>query len=259
MVLGPGKACGAGAVLVLYRLTMIQEILQSFKYPFVGERFPKRFLLGCAVSLIPLLGGIVGLGYALKTMKEIMAGNESLPRWEDFIGLFLSGIKVIGIFLVYGIAFFLPFSLGLLCILAIPTAIATNIGFLLLALSGILFLSSAFIVPMALIFMIHGGGSMREALRFEDVLITIRNTGSSYIVRSFVVWLIALLFALVMSLVISIWLGHLFVMAVAFYFLLIASFLFGREGREVFSEEGVAGARRIDGMHDEKNIFLTKV
>jgi hypothetical protein len=237
-----GAVCETRTVLVPFRLTMLQEILQSFKYPFIGERLPKRFLLGCVVSLIPLLGTTVALGYALKTMKEIMAGDESLPRWEDFIGLFVSGIKVIGICLVYGIAFFLPFSLGLLCILVIPDVIATNIGFLLLALSGIFFLSSAFIVPMALIFMIHEGGSMRAAFRFEDVLITIRDTSSTYVVRSLFVWVIALLFAAIMMLVISIWLGHLFVMAVVFYFLLIASYFFGKEGRDTFSDRRVASA-----------------
>jgi hypothetical protein len=224
---------------------MKTEIIEAFKYPFKGEKYPKRFLLGCVVSLIPLFGNLAALGYVVKSMQGVLAGDEEVPRWEDLIGLFSWGIKAVGVMLIYGLAFMVPLSIGLFFILVIPHVIAVNIGFIFLVMSSILFLSSVFVIPMALIFMIKSGGSFHEALRFEDVLITIRDTASTYVVRSFFVWIIGLLFIAFMLLVISIKFGHLFVVVPIFYFLLIASYIFGMEGKT-----DPAGARR-DGAKAE--------
>jgi hypothetical protein len=210
---------------------MWSEIVSAFKYPFIGERYPKRFLLGCAISLIPLLGNLIAVGYAVKSTREVIGGATEIPRWEDLIGLLLTGTKCLGIFIVYGLVSLVPFSLGLFFILVIPHVIAVNIGFIFLVLSLILFLSSTFVVPMAILFMIRAGGSFRAALRFEDVLIAVRYMADTYVVRSLCVWVIGFLFIAVMLLVISIPFGHFFAMIPAFYFLLIASYIFGMEGR----------------------------
>lgn len=218
---------------------MWSEIIRAFKFPFAGERYPKRFLVGCAVSLVPLLGSFITLGYAVRNTQGVMEGFQEIPRWEDFIGLLLLGIKSFGIFCIYGLVSLVPFSLGLFFILVIPHVIAVNIGFVFLILSSILFLSSAFVVPMGILFMIHAKGSFRAALRFEDVLIAVKKMATTYVLRSVSVWIIGALFLMVMLLVISIPLGHFFAMIPAFYFFLIASYIFGMEGRLDFSgEEG---------------------
>ena len=210
---------------------MWSEIIRAFKYPFIGEKYPKRFLLGCAISLVPLLGSLIAAGYAIRSTREVMEGATEIGRWEDFIGLLLMGIKGLGIFFVYGLVSLVPFSLGLFFILVIPHVIAVNIGFVFLILSAILFLSSAFIVPMAILFMIRAGGSFRAALRFEDVVIAVRDYATTYVIRSLCVWAIGFSFVALMLLVISIPLGHFFAMIPAFYFLLIASYIFGMEAR----------------------------
>ncbi len=210
---------------------MWSEIISAFKYPFIGEKYAKRFLLGCGISLIPLLGSLIAAGYAVKSTRGVMDGTLEIPRWEDYIGLLLMGIKSLGVFLVYGLVSLVPFSLGLFFILVIPHVIAVNIGFIFLVLSLILFLSSMFVVPMAVLFMIRAGGSFRAALRFEDVLIAVRDMATTYVIRSLAVWAIGFLFMSVMLFVISIPLGHFFAMIPAFYFILIASYIFGMEGR----------------------------
>jgi hypothetical protein len=210
---------------------MWSEIISAFKYPFIGDKYPKRFLLGCAISLVPLLGNLTVAGYAIKSIRGVMEGSTEISRWEDFIGLLILGVKGLGIFLIYGLVSVVPFSLGLFFILVIPHVIAVNIGFLFLILSAILFLSSAFVVPMAILFMIRSGGSFRAALRFEDVMIAVRDYATTYVIRSLCVWAIGLLFMAVMLMVISLPFGHFFAMIPAFYFLLIASYIFGMEGR----------------------------
>lgn len=218
---------------------MWSEIVSAFKYPFIGEKYPKRFLLGCLLSLVPLIGNIITIGYALKSTRGVMDGSSEVPRWEDFIGLFLSGIKCLGVFLGYGLVSLIPFSLGLFFILVIPHVIAVNIGFFFLILSSILFLSASFIVPMAILFMIRDGGSLRAALRFEDVLIAIRDNATTYVMRSLCVWGIGIIFVAVMLMIISLPLGHFFAMIPAFYFLLITSYFFGLEGKREFIDASI--------------------
>jgi len=210
---------------------MWSEIISAFKHPFIGEKYPKRFLLGCVINLIPLLGNLTAVGYAIKNTRDVIEGATEIGRWEDFIGLFHLGIKGLGISFIYSLVSLVPFSLGLFFILVIPHVIAVNIGFIFLILSAILFLSSAFIVPMAVLFMIRANGSFRAALRFEDVLIAVRDFATTYVVRSFCVWVIGFIFAAVMLLIISIPFGHFFAMIPAFYFILVASYIFGMEGR----------------------------
>jgi hypothetical protein len=225
---------------------MWNEILSAFKYPFVGEKYPKRFLLGCAISLVPLLGNLSAGGYAIRSTRDVMEGATEIGRWEDFIGLLLLGIKGLGIFFIYGLVSLVPFALGLFFILVIPHVIAVNIGFVFLVLSAILMLSSVFIVPMGILFMIRAGGSFRAAMQFEDVLIAVRDHATTYVIRSLCVWAIGLGFAAVMLLVISIPLGHFFAMIPAFYFLLIASYIFGMEARTeaVVTKDAGSGTAR---------------
>jgi hypothetical protein len=225
---------------------MWSEIVSAFKYPFIGEKYPKRFLMGCAISLIPILGSLTVAGYAIRSTRDIMEGGAEIGRWEDYIGLLLSGIKGLGIFFVYGLVSLVPFSLGLFFILVIPHVIAVNIGFLFLILSAILFLSSTFVVPMAVLFMIRAGGSFGAALQFEDVLIAVRDYATTYVIRSLCVWAVGFLFMAVMLLVISLPFGHFFAMIPAFYFLLIASYIFGMEGRaeSAGKKEGTGGTDR---------------
>jgi hypothetical protein len=235
----------AKADLFHIQVAMWSEIVQAFKYPFIGERYPKRFLLGCAISLVPLLGTLITAGYAVRSTRGVMEESGEIPRWEDFIGLLLLGLKGLGIFCIYSLVSLVPFSLGLFFILVIPYIVAVNIGFIFLILSSILFLSSAFVVPMGILFMIRAGGSFRAALRFEDVLIAVKKMASTYVLRSLSVWVIGVLFLVVMLLVISIPFGHFFAMIPAFYFLLIASYIFGMEGRLDF-----AGAETGDTNKD---------
>lgn len=225
---------------------MWSEIINAFKFPFVGEKYPKRFLLGCAISLMPLLGTLVTMGYAIRNTQGVIEEATEIPRWEDFIGLLLTGIKGLGIIVVYSLVSLVPFSLGLFFILVIPHVIAVNIGFVFLILSSILFLSSTFVVPMGVLFMIRAGGNFRAALAFEDVLIAVRTNATTYVIRSLCVWVVGFLFMAVMLLVISLPFGHFFAMIPAFYFLLFASYIFGMEGKVEFGAKAADSTEAVE-------------
>ena len=101
-----------------------------FRFPFEGENWQGRFLIGSALILggyvIPIVPLIFVYGYALQVMRRAIRGDTpALPDWDDWgkfgsdglrvmlVGMvyLLPGIVVLfgGMALYFGSAFFLPF------------------------------------------------------------------------------------------------------------------------------------------------------
>lgn len=79
-----------------------------------------RIGVGCVVSLIPFIGQIWLLGYALRwTRRLISEGDRRLPEWDDWGGLFTEGMWAS---VVTGVFWLVPF--GVLTVLAVPKSIA---------------------------------------------------------------------------------------------------------------------------------------
>lgn len=80
------------------------EIGKSFTYITQDEDWIKKLLLGGAITLIPIVGPLFALGYAVETMKNIMAGHEvPLPEIGDFGTKLIEGLKVWAISIVYAL------------------------------------------------------------------------------------------------------------------------------------------------------------
>lgn len=65
----------------------------------------QKFLIGSLmVLLIPvLLGFIALLGYAFRTVRRALRGEEHpLADWSDFGGILFDGLRMLGLFVVYG-------------------------------------------------------------------------------------------------------------------------------------------------------------
>lgn len=209
------------------------EIIEGLKYPISDKKSILRFLIGCAANYIPIAGNIIALGYAQRSMEKVMEGETEIPLWVDFTGFFLLGTKVIGVFFVYGLGFLVPFSMGLFFVLIIKEGWAVILGFIFFMLSAILALSCAFVVPMALIFMVKRGERFWAALKFDDVLLKIRDVAASYTLNIIIFWVSCIIFLPVILLLISIKFGFIFAVIPIFYLFLFASFIFGKMGNSV--------------------------
>ncbi|HLA76856.1 MAG TPA: DUF4013 domain-containing protein [Vicinamibacteria bacterium] len=75
----------------------------------------KKVLIGSAFGLLGILvvGAIFLLGYQMRLIQRVARGeSRPLPEWDDFGGLFVDGLKLIVVNIVY--------ALGLLLILGCP-------------------------------------------------------------------------------------------------------------------------------------------
>ncbi len=62
----------------------------------------KTFVIGIIVSLIPIVN-FCAFGFALECGRRSSKGDNSLPKWENWGALFLNGLKLLVVVLVYQI------------------------------------------------------------------------------------------------------------------------------------------------------------
>lgn len=130
------------------------------KFPFQGEDWQNRFIIGTAVALagcfIPILPGLLLAGYALQILRQAAAGDEPLlTEWAGWGQLGVDGLRVFAVNLVYllpgalvlvgGWGLYFAGSIGLpLWAQAVEEAAGALIGFLLLIGSmGLVYISTS--------------------------------------------------------------------------------------------------------------------
>ncbi|MBN1571977.1 MAG: DUF4013 domain-containing protein [Deltaproteobacteria bacterium] len=211
----------------------MEKIVETLIYPVNGRKTSLKFLLGCAINLVPLLGNAVAAGYAMRGMREIMVEREGMPLWNDFMGLFLSGGKFILALVVYGIPFFIPFSIGMFLFVVVKSAWAVLLGFFIVMIGTILALSSAYIFPMAIIYMLKCDERLKTIFAFSEVLLNIRKAVKTYTINVLIVWLVSLVFFFICYLLMSIKFGYILVIIPLFYLLLVATNILGKLGADL--------------------------
>lgn len=161
------------------------DIGLAFSYPFQDKEWIQKILITGVISLIPIVGQIAVLGWLIEIIARVIRGeSEPMPKWQDFGGLFISGLK----------AFAVGFILGLpLMIIAFPAAIidavvdsenaAVLYSLLITCLSclSILYaLALAFIIPAAY-GELAATGSLGSALNLGVLFGRIRKAPSAYL------------------------------------------------------------------------------
>jgi hypothetical protein len=76
-----------------------RNITDSLRYPIKG--WVKLILLGM-ILLIPVVN-FIGLGYYLRIIKSTLRGSDKLPGFERVGELFIDGIKVLVVSIIYAI------------------------------------------------------------------------------------------------------------------------------------------------------------
>src|SRR5512138_617765 len=130
------------------------DFSQALTFQFKDPRWGRKLLLAALISLIPLIGQAVVLGWSLAITRQVIeAETGSLPEM-DFANDFLRGIKAWGLGLIYLVPALLlaaPLGLGLGITLAAGDGRAATFWLLtgLCLLAGFLIygLGFAFILP----------------------------------------------------------------------------------------------------------------
>ena len=81
----------------------------TFQRLIQNPQFLFTFLIGGLLCFVPVLN-FFALGYLYRMTKRLRAtGSLSLPEWDNLRSLFLDGIRLLIVFLIYA---FLPMTLG---------------------------------------------------------------------------------------------------------------------------------------------------
>ena len=83
-----------------------RSLKNILSFPFRGEQWPARFLIGVGLTLagfiVPIVPGVFQLGYFARIMRRAIRGEEiELPAWDDWGKLGMDGLRLIGVSLVY--------------------------------------------------------------------------------------------------------------------------------------------------------------
>lgn len=86
--------------------SILPMIADALKYPLESEDTLETMLIGSilVIASFLILPIFVLTGYLVRAIQHASDGRE-LPRFEDFGGLFVDGVKLTGVFLVYIVAF----------------------------------------------------------------------------------------------------------------------------------------------------------
>jgi len=198
---------------------------KAIKRPFQDVN---KLIIGSFLSIIPIINLLV-TGYFVYAAKNTMKKKDAIPEWDNWAELFIKGLSVAIIGLVYslpGIAL-LFVGIGSIIIGAIISGSAATTMYTaivsggLLVLAGLLFLLlSGLIVPMALM-RFADKGNFGDAFAFGEIIKKV------FTVQYLVPWLVVLVYSAVA--------GILF-LEIPFVGYAIASFVVGMTAFTVFAE-----------------------
>ncbi len=155
---------------------------------------------GVFISVLGIIGFIVGLlgyGYFFKIIKSSLAEISELPSFDDFVTMFIDGIKVAVVGFVYSIPaiiLILIFAASIIIsLISNPSSIP--IGALIGAGVGIMIamlymLIIAPIIAIAVANMAYNDGEFGAAFRFSEILDNIRNIGWGDLIIWYIVTII---------------------------------------------------------------------
>jgi hypothetical protein len=80
----------------------MERVGEAFVWPFRDANWPEKILVMGLILLIPIVGGITGLGWMLAALDRLRAGDEKLPPANfDHVG---RGFSLFVVYLVYVLA-----------------------------------------------------------------------------------------------------------------------------------------------------------
>ena len=207
------------------------DIGKAIEFPTKDKEWLTKIVVGGILSIIPVIN-FIAAGYELKVMRNAINKKPAMPRWENFGGLFVDGLVVFIISLIYMIVpiivfvatsavWGLPlFSIGRF--MGCPFALVAT--FLpLIAITLVFAIIIGFILPMA-IALYASSKNVGKAFKFGEILNRIKSVFGEYIV--------AYVFILILGIIIGAiamipYIGWIIALFVTFYIGVVSSNLFG--------------------------------
>jgi hypothetical protein len=191
-------------------------ISDSIKYP--SSNWGKVLILGviCIASILVIPIFLV-YGYVFRIIKATLAGMDELPEFDEIGEMFIDGLKILVVSIVYAIpVWIIAAIIGLITGAGAGTTSASLDPTMVWAIVGsnIVFIIVALIVGlveiMAIVNMAYYNGELGAAFRFSEILDRIAQIGwGKYIVTYIIIAVIAFIGFLIGMLTMIILIGFL--------------------------------------------------
>ena len=155
-------------------MNIIGNISDSLKYPI--KDWVKIIILGI-ILIIPIVN-FIGLGYYLRIIKSTLAGLDELPDFERVGELFIDGIKIVIVYIIYAIVPLIFYALSF----AFPGSVFFIIATIFLIIISIF-------AYMGIANMAYYDSEIGAALRYREILDRIATIGW----RNYILWWIILM------------------------------------------------------------------
>ena len=197
----------------------------ALRFPRSGDGWLERIVIGGVFVILSFL--IVPLilieGFLYRVLRDVSQGNESPPAWEDWAELFVDGIKMYVVQIVYLLipAIVMVLGITLLGFGLVGGPEVGILGALILFVGLALALVMAYFIPAGLTHLARSG-QLGAAFRFRAVAKTAFNT--AYFVPVFLSLLLAIVLGIIGSILLAIVVG----VFVLFYAQVAVAFLWAR-------------------------------
>ncbi|MGB9978977.1 DUF4013 domain-containing protein [Methanobacterium sp.] len=163
----------------------------------ISRTFMADNTLISVLGIIGLIVGLLGYGYFFRIIKSSLAGISELPSFDDLVTMFIDGIKVAIVGLIYSIPaiiLILIFAASIMLSLisnpsSIPVGMLIGAGVgIILAMLYMLVITP--IIAVAIANMAYNDGEFGAAFRFSEILDKIGNIGWGNLIIWYIVTII---------------------------------------------------------------------
>jgi hypothetical protein len=166
----------------------------AFSFPFQDANWAKKILLMALISLIPVVGPFVLLGWVLEIARRVIANEQpTLPDSIDFggwlmkglMGLIISFVYALPLIIIFGCAFTSPMILiAILAALKMDSGTSGMIGMVFMwcfmCIGILLAIAEGIIIPAAM-GSYAATGQLGAAFKFGDVIGLVRAAPLAYV------------------------------------------------------------------------------
>ncbi len=132
------------------------DVGRSISYVFQDPNWLKKILIGGVLTIIPVFGTFVAVGYWIRIARNVATGNElPLPEWDQFGEDFVRGLKAFVAVFIWAIPLIVLYACGSGLISAAGrssnsggSAIAGLFGALVFGLAVLASIAIGFIAPI---------------------------------------------------------------------------------------------------------------
>ncbi|HVB65256.1 MAG TPA: DUF4013 domain-containing protein [Nitrolancea sp.] len=156
------------------------DIGRSISYVFQDPNWIKKVLIGGLLSLIPVFGTLIVVGYWIRIATNVANGFDlPLPDWNDFGGDFMRGLKAAAALIIWAIPLIILAGCGAIPSIALSgsnnaaSSLAGIFTFGAFAFGFLLWIIVAFISPI-IVGRVALSNSFSAAFQVREILIEAR-------------------------------------------------------------------------------------